>query len=250
MSTPAPTNLRTESPASPPRWLRRLAYEVARFPVVLFFLVLYGVRFWGRENVPKSGPMLVVSNHQSHFDPPLIAAAILNRPLNFLARKTLFRFKPFAWLINLLDAIPLDQEGIGYAGIKESLRRLKRGEALLIFPEGSRTFTGEIGAFKSGFLTLAVRSRATILPTAIAGCFEAWPRTQRLPHLHGSIRVALGTPIPYEEYVSLTETELHSRVESQIRELYAALQLQHAAHGEAEFVPCGETDSLRKNPLR
>lgn len=212
------------TPDSPNRAVtKRFAYTLGRYVLALFFLVFYRVRFFGRENVPAHGALVVVANHQSHFDPPLIGVAVLRRRLNFLARKTLFRFKLLAWIINLLDAIPLDQKGIGYAGIKESLKRLKRGEALLLFPEGSRTWTGEIGKFKSGFLTLARRSQATILPAAIAGCFEAFPRTQKLPNLTGAIRVRFGKPITYDEYISLSEEELHKLVETQIKTMYHEL---------------------------
>ena len=119
--------------------------------------------------------MLVVSNHQSHLDPPLVGVACPRR-LNCLARETLFHFAPFRWLINSLDAIPIDREGLGLAGIKESLRRLKRGEMVTIFPEGTRTGDGEIGPFLPGFTALAVRGKAAILPVAIEGAFVAWPR--------------------------------------------------------------------------
>ena len=66
------------------------------------------------------GGVLVVSNHQSHLDPPLIGIGCPRR-MNYLARDTLFRFAPFAWLIRSVDAIPIDREGIGLGGIKEAL---------------------------------------------------------------------------------------------------------------------------------
>ena len=78
--------------------------------------------------------------------------------------------------IQSLDAIPIDRDGLGLGGIKESLRRLKRGEMLLIFPEGRRTDDGEVADFRPGFTALAVRSKVAILPVAIEGAFAAWPR--------------------------------------------------------------------------
>ena len=96
-------------------------------------VVLFRIRVRGRRNVPDEGALLVCSNHQSHFDPVLVGLA-LDRRLNFLARDTLFAFTPFRWLIQSLDAIPIDREGMGLAGIKETLRRLKKGEGVLIFP--------------------------------------------------------------------------------------------------------------------
>ena len=77
--------------------------------------------------------------------------------MNYLARQTLFHFPPLGWLISTLDAIPIDRDGLGLTGIKESLRRLKRGEMVLIFPEGRRSSDGEIATFRPGFTVLAAR---------------------------------------------------------------------------------------------
>jgi 1-acyl-sn-glycerol-3-phosphate acyltransferase len=186
-------------------------------------MIFYGVRFYGRNNMPEKGGVVVISNHQSHFDPPLIAAG-LRRRLNFLARKSLFRFKPFAWLIDLLDAIPLDKEGIGFEGIKESLKRLRGGEMVLVFPEGERTWDGEIAPFLQGSLVLAQRSKATILPTALNGCYDAWSRTNKFPYFWGKIRVIYGEPIPYSEFKDMNEEELRQLLEIRIAELFQTLK--------------------------
>ncbi len=201
---------------------KRWFYSVTRWPVNLFFMLHYGVRFFGRHNMPDEGGVMVVSNHQSHFDPPLIAAA-LHRQLNFLARKTLFKFSPFAWLIDYLDAIPLDTNGIGFEGIKECLRRLRRGEMVLIFPEGARCFDGQIAEFMPGSLTLAQRAKAAILPVAIDGCYDAWPRTQRFPRLWGRIRVNVGKPILYTDIQNLSEQELREMVRLCVTRLHEEL---------------------------
>jgi len=86
--------------------------------------------------------VLVVSNHQSHFDPPLVGIGCW-RQMNFVARESLMTFRPFGWLIRSIGAIPIDRDGIGLSGIKESLKLLKRGEMVLIFPEGTRTPPGQ-----------------------------------------------------------------------------------------------------------
>ena len=208
---------------------KRLFYYLARFPVNLFFMIFYGVRFYGRNNLPESGGVVLISNHQSHFDPPLIAAG-LRRRLNFLARKSLFKFKPFAWLIDMLDAIPLDKEGIGFAGIMESLKRLKNGEAILVMPEGERTWDGEIAPFLPGSLVLAQRTKSAILPVAISGCYEAFPRTKRFPKLWGRFRVVYGKPLLYEEIKDLTEEELRRLCEIKVAELYREAASKHSSH--------------------
>jgi 1-acyl-sn-glycerol-3-phosphate acyltransferase len=188
-------------------------------PLRLFFTVCYGVRYYGQNNLPESGAVVLISNHQSHFDPPLIAVG-LRRRLNFLARKSLFKFKPFGWVIDMLDAIPLDKEGIGFAGIMESLKRLKNGEAILVMPEGERTWDGNIAPFLQGSLVLAQRTKSAILPTAICGCYEAFPRTQKFPKLWGKFRVVYGKPITYEEIKNLTEEELRHLCETRVAKLF------------------------------
>jgi len=200
-------------------WKKRLFYYFMRIPLKLFFMVFYGVRYYGQNNLPENGAMILISNHQSHFDPPILAVG-LRRRLNFLARKSLFRFKPFGWLIDMLDAIPLDIDGIGFAGIKESFKRLRNGEIILVFPEGARCWDGDIAPFLQGSLMLAQRTKSAILPAAVSGCYEAFPRMYKFPVLWGKIRVVYGKPIFYEEIASLTEEELRHMCEIRIAELY------------------------------
>jgi 1-acyl-sn-glycerol-3-phosphate acyltransferase len=200
-------------------WQKRLFYRFIYFLAKLFFMIVYGTRFYGQNNLPESGAVVLISNHQSHFDPPLLAVG-LRRRLNFLARKTLFRFKPFAWTIDMLDAIPLDLNGIGFAGIKESIKRLKNGEIILVFPEGARTWDGKIAPFLQGSLMLAQRTKSAILPAAISGCYEAFPRTEKYPAFGGRFRVVYGKLISYEEIKDLSEDELRHLCEAKIAELY------------------------------
>ncbi len=200
----------------------RLWYQLVQRVLQLVGVVAYQVRCTGRDNIPARGGVLMVSNHQSTFDPPVIGAGCPRR-MNYLARKTLFGFAPFGWFMRSLDSIAIDRDGIGLGGIKEALRRLKRGEMVLIFPEGTRTRNGEISAFRPGFATLAVRTKATILPVAIEGAFDAWPRGQKLPRMD-KIRVHYGAPILPGEIKGRGERELASEVEQRVRECLALLR--------------------------
>src|SRR5262249_12056280 len=161
-----------------------------------------------------------VSNHERHLDPILVGLAC-DRRLNYVARDTLFGFAPFRWLINSLDAIPIDREGIGLAGLKESLRRLKNGELLLIFPEGTRTRDGEVGHLKPGFVALARRSKVPLLPVAIDGAYEAWPRKNLLPGL-AVIHIRIGEPISPSEIAQRDDQSLLEEVARRIRNCHAA----------------------------
>ena len=204
----------------------RLWYEFVRYALRFGMGLAYRLRYTGRENVPSEGGVLAVCNHQSHFDPPLVGAGCPRR-MNYIARDTLFWLGPFRWFITSLDAIPIDRDGIRLAGIKETLRRLKRGEMVLIFPEGTRSRDGDVGTFRPGFSTLAVRGRAAILPVAIEGAFQAWPRWQKLPRL-GTIHIHYGTPMFPEEIQQYEEGELIKELEKRIRRYQAQLR-EHPA---------------------
>jgi 1-acyl-sn-glycerol-3-phosphate acyltransferase len=193
---------------------RRLWYDSCKAVVRAGLIAAYRIRYSGVENVPLQGGLLVVANHQSHLDPPLVGAGFPRR-MSYLARETLFRFAPFAWLLRSLNGVPLDREGGGMAGMKETLRRLKRGEAVLIFPEGTRSPDGEIGRFRQGFATLAVRSKAAILPATLEGAFDAWPRSRNYP-LPGRVHVHYGTPLLPEEIAGRSEAELVAEVQSRV----------------------------------
>src|SRR5205085_8789890 len=126
-----------------------------------------------------------------------------SRRMNYLARDTLFRVPVLSQLITFLDAIPIDREGGGLAGLKETLRRLKAGELVLIFPEGTRTRDGSVAPLKPGFISVARRSRVPLIPVGIDGAYQAWPRSAPLPRL-GQIAVVVGEPISAEQVAVLS----------------------------------------------
>ena len=194
---------------------KRLWYAFLHFVCRLLATLLFQVRVSGRDFVPREGGVLVLSNHQSHFDPVLIGLAC-DRRLNYLARETLFGFTPFRWLIESLDAIPIDREGLGLAGLKETLRRLKAGEPVLIFPEGTRSRDGEMAPLKPGFSALARRANVPLLPVAIEGAYEAWPRRRLLPGT-ATIHIQFGEPLFPEAAAAYDERGLVAEVERRIR---------------------------------
>ncbi|HEX4132813.1 MAG TPA: lysophospholipid acyltransferase family protein [Pirellulales bacterium] len=216
---------------------KRIWYDYLRMMSRLVAAGLFQLRCNGRERVPAHGPVLVVSNHQSHFDPVLIAS-VCNRRLNFLARQTLFRFAPFGWLIKSLDAIPLDRDGLGMAGLKETLRRLKRGEMVLVFPEGTRTRDGNVGPLKPGFCALVHRTEAAVVPVAIDGAFDAWPRWHRWPR-RACIRMEFGEPLTAEEAKGLADGALMAEVDRRLRVCHAAARAGrlHALNRDAAMHP-------------
>lgn len=197
---------------------QQISELIARCTARMTFLVAFRFRCTGRSHFPKQGGALICANHQSFLDPILVGAAS-DRRLNYIARKTLFRFQTFSRLISFWDAIPIDQQGSGLGGIKESLRRLRRGEMVLIFPEGSRTEDGEVATFKPGFCSLARRGRVPLLPVAFDGAFDAWPRWRPVP-LPAPIHVCIGEPMPCDLIQSLTDEELIAELRQRIVECH------------------------------
>jgi 1-acyl-sn-glycerol-3-phosphate acyltransferase len=140
------------------------------------------LRTGGKGNIPRAGPALLVANHQSYLDPVLVGL-VSRRHLCYLARKTLFRKRFFRFLIESLNAVPIDQEGFAKEGIRTILEELRKGRLVLVFPEGERTHTGEMAALKPGIHLLIKRTEAPIVPVGIAGAYQALPRWRHWPTL-------------------------------------------------------------------
>jgi 1-acyl-sn-glycerol-3-phosphate acyltransferase len=174
---------------------------------------LFRYRFAGRQNVPLEGPVLIVANHQSNLDPVLIGLAC-PRQLKFFARVGLF-FWPFSWWIRALGAVPIDRtKAIG--GMKTTLKLLKQGEAVVVFPEGSRTYDGKMAEMLPGFCMLARRSEATIVPMAIDGAFEALRRGTAVPRL-ADITLTICPPLSPRDFNLMNDEQLTWLVVDRIR---------------------------------
>jgi 1-acyl-sn-glycerol-3-phosphate acyltransferase len=162
-----------------------------------FLLAFWNFRTEGLGNVPVRGGTILACMHQSLLDPPLIRVS-LKRPTGFVARSTLFRSRLFAAAIRYLGALSFDREGVGSKGMREVLEVLRGGDALILFPEGTRSRDGGIGALKPGVALLARRSGVPVVPVGIAGTFECWPRHRKLPR-PGRVRIVYGEPVTYGE---------------------------------------------------
>jgi 1-acyl-sn-glycerol-3-phosphate acyltransferase len=176
--------------------------------------VFFNLRIEGGVHIPTTGPTLLIANHQSFLDPILLGLCT-PRQLRYLARKTLFHNPFFTWLIRALGAVPIDQEGIGKDGIRTILEQLQQGAAVVVFPEGERTRDGHMQPLRPGVHLLIKRTRAPIVPVGIAGAFDAWPRTHKLPRPaplflpagKGTLAVAVGRPLDAARYAEKSREE-------------------------------------------
>lgn len=190
-----------------------LWYRFAQFGLSVLGLVLFGVKRRGVNNVPTRGPVVLLANHQSHLDPAIIGC-YCRRPLGYLARDTLFSGF-LGSLIRSFDAIPIDRDGSGLAGIRATLKRLKSGDAILMFPEGTRSVDGKLQPLKPGFISLVRRGGATIVPVAIAGSYRALPRGARFPR-RVPIAVDFGEPMGADLIATLDDAALLSTLSAQL----------------------------------
>lgn len=193
--------------------------------------VAFRARYSGVGNVPRSGGALLVSNHQSHLDPPILGAGS-PRQMSYLARTTLFHFSPFGWLLQSVGGIPIDRNGSALAGIRATLQALQQGEMVLVFPEGTRSRDGNLGIFKPGLALVARRANVPIVPAAVDGAYDAWPRSAPIPR-PGTVHVHYGVPLLPQQIASCSEEELATLVEQRVRECLELLR-QHRVLRKAE----------------
>jgi len=180
------------------------------------------VRVHGVRNVPREGGALLVCNHQSHMDPVLVSMA-LPRESCYMARDSLWANKWFARLITSLNAFPVKRHTADLGAIKESLRRLKSGMSLVVFPEGTRTPDGRIHPMFPGLASIAKKAGAPIVPVLIDGMHQAWPKGSPFPRT-GSVIIQYGDRIPPAEYAGLSADELVQLLRKRL------IHMQHRLH--------------------
>ena len=166
-------------------------------PLRTLAIAAWGLRGYGTGHVPAGGTILA-ANHQSFLDPLLIGLAISTRQLHFIARRTLFRFPPFAWAIRGLNAHPIDRGRGDLAAIRVTLEILRAGGAIVMFPEGTRTHTGRLGPIKLGVTRIAARAGVPVVPVLVEGSRIVWPRSNPLP-MPGPVNIIFGPSMKASE---------------------------------------------------
>ena len=165
----------------------------------LFFRSLYTVYFRWRvfnaERVPVTGGVILAANHASFIDPPLVGSA-LYRPINYMARETLFRYPGVGALLRSWNAVPVNRDGGGAAGLKAILDRLLAGGGIILFPEGTRTLDGKLQPARSGVGLTVIKSVAPVVPVRVFGSYEVYGRHMKLPRPHRVV-VKFGKPMDF-----------------------------------------------------
>lgn len=167
------------------------------------FKTLYGMLFRGEvagvDNIPAAGGFLIAANHASHLDPPAIGSQV-PREIAFFARKTLWKGGWASWWMDQARCIPVDRDGgSDVSAIKRVLRTLKQGRPLILFPEGTRSYDGELQTPKSGVGMIACKARVPVVPVRIFDSHLAWGRGGTIkPGI--PVSIVFGRPVPLSEF--------------------------------------------------
>jgi 1-acyl-sn-glycerol-3-phosphate acyltransferase len=151
----------------------------------------------GRENLPRTGGVILAPNHISHLDPPLAGSAV-GRPVHFMAKEELFRVPVLGWLIRRTRAFPVKRGSADRKALRKAQELLEKGEVVVVFPEGQRSSDGKLQEPELGLALLAARAKAPVVPMAIVGSDRALPRGSMF-FRPAKIRVKIGEPLSFEE---------------------------------------------------
>jgi 1-acyl-sn-glycerol-3-phosphate acyltransferase len=202
-------------------------YAVLKPLALAVMRLLFRLEGRGAEHVPRTGPALLVANHSSFLDPPLVGG-VAPRQLAFMAKAELFRVPLLGGLVRRLNARPVRREGADAGALRTALRILQDGGVLLMFPEGTRGPEGRLRDPKPGAGMLAVMSGVPVVPVFIEGSGHAWPRGQRLPR-RAKVTVRFG---PARVYPRRDGEGRRTDYEAVSRDMMAAIA--RLAHGIEE----------------
>ena len=166
-----------------------LFYKAAKGIARVLFSLVYRIEIEGKEHLPERGKAIVSPNHFSMMD-PIIIGAFLPRKVNFMAKEELFSNKLFALILNKLGVFPVKRGGADIGAIRTALRILNNGDIFCIFPEGTRSKTGEILKAKPGTAMIAIRARSPIIPIAIIGDYK----------LFSKVKIIIDKPVYLSDY--------------------------------------------------
>jgi 1-acyl-sn-glycerol-3-phosphate acyltransferase len=170
------------------------AYGVARLEVV------------GKENVPRTGPFILVANHQSVLD-PILVQVVCPRPLHTLTKSTQFGGGVMRWVMPRLNAIPTRRYRVDPQAVRVVLRRLARGEGVGIYPEGERSWDAGLQPFRRGTIRLLLKAGVPVIPCGVTGSYDVWPRWSRTIRRR-RVRVEFGSALKWPALHRRAERDL------------------------------------------
>lgn len=190
-----------------------MLYVFFRFLLRAIYTILFRLQAIGVDNIPKTGAVILASNHISNLDPPTIGVKV-PRKVHFMAKEELFKVPVLGFLIRSFGAFPVKRGGVSKDAIKSGITLLKSGEVMGIFPEGSRS---NQGAAKKGTAMIAMRSGAAVVPVAIVGGYKLFRKT----------KVCYGKPILLSEIIDESSSDVLDQAMNVVMARIQELAKQH-----------------------
>lgn len=205
-----------------------LMWDIGRALLSPLFRLVFRVRRSGDANIPATGATLIVCNHLSNWDPPFVGFSTRPRRVYFMAKSGLFRFRPFGWLITKVGAFPVERGGADRDAIRTAREILARGEAMVMFPEGTRSLSGNLRPFFPGAGLMALEPNVVVVPAAV------WGSQRRF----GPVRIIFGEPLDLSGLAELSKSERARAATLLMTEAIA--DLVPKIGGPAQRIPEGE----------
>ena len=188
--------------------------------------VLFRLKVTGQRRIPKTGGVLIASNHASYLDIPILGCG-MPRQASYMGRQDLFS-GPVGWLMRHLGWIPIRRERLDRGGFEEAIGRIKAGGAVIIYPEGSRTEDGRLQPGKPGVGMIVAATGCPVVPAHLAGTFDALPPGARWIRLR-PMRVTFGEPMDFAAFLKELDGEskkkdVYQRISQEIMDRIAALE--------------------------
>lgn len=177
--------------------------------------LLFRPKVIGTENIPLTGGVLIVSNHPTYLD-PILLAIYSPRPFSFVAKRPLFYLPIVRTFLWLTDCVPVEQDAPDRRALRLSIQKLKAGDALVVFPEGTRSDHGKLRPFQLGPAMIAVEAQVPIVPCGLAGFYEAWKMEAPIPR-PAPVAIVFGKPFMPELNPDLPRRELLTCITEQMR---------------------------------
>jgi 1-acyl-sn-glycerol-3-phosphate acyltransferase len=190
-------------------------YWLGKIIVKLGFLLFSRLEVRNEKNVPRQGGVLLVANHISHLDPPVVGITCA-RKVYFLAKKELFKNGLIGWFMNSSGQIKVDR-GKGLEAVEAAVNTLKAGKCICIFPEGTRSRTGQMQQPHTGIVVIASKINVPIVPILVEGTYQMLPPKAKFPKFFSRIRLTYG------ESFYLTEEQMDLSSKDKMRETAEAI---------------------------
>lgn len=210
----------------------RFSYAFIYYCAKLFFKLFYGLRIYGLSHF-RAGAAIIAANHASFYDPPVISVSC-PQEVHFLARESLFRIPILGRMIRSLNSHPVARDASDVQTFKQLIQLLQHGKKVILFPEGQRSWDGQLLPLEKGLAFLVYKARCGVLPVYVSGTFAAWKRGVKFPKLFGKISCVFGSPIEWEEFEGLDKREAMERITQRTAEAIRSLKewLKQGAQGD------------------